>query len=188
MRPKFVITLVLFAFLVLGACFLLKRQLGNRPAPVPAPEIAAPAPVVSNVVAVAVRPHAPAPVATTNASAPEQRQAAIDAEVDRLQDWSTKDDPASLSKILADLTSPESEIREAAIEATKQFGSTNAIPALKAAADGTQNLEDKIAYLEAANFLSLPDLQIPSKTPEQAAQWRANAAARRQAQQPGTPR
>ena len=67
----------------------------------------------------------------TNILTDEQRQAAIDAEIDRLQQWSMNDDPASLSNILADLTSPEKEIRDAAIEATKEFGSTNAIPALE---------------------------------------------------------
>jgi HEAT repeat protein len=55
------------------------------------------------------------------------------AEIDRLQDWSMNDDAESLNHIVADLTSPEKEIREAAIEATKQFGSADAISALKAA-------------------------------------------------------
>jgi HEAT repeat protein len=57
------------------------------------------------------------------------------AEIDRLQDWSMNDDAESLNHIVAGLTSPEKEIREAAIEATKQFGSADAISALKAAAD-----------------------------------------------------
>ena len=52
---------------------------------------------------------------------------------DRLQDWSMNDDAESLNHIVAGLTSPEKEIREAAIEATKQFGSADAISALKAA-------------------------------------------------------
>ncbi len=45
------------------------------------------------------------------------------------------DDAESLNHIVAGPTSPEKEIREAAIEATKQSASTNAISALKAAAD-----------------------------------------------------
>jgi hypothetical protein len=170
MRPKFIFALLLLAFLVLGAALFLKQHLENTAAPPAGPEIAASAPVASNVVAIIVPPPAPAP-AVTNVLTPEQRQAAIDAETDRLQQWSMNDDPASLSNILADLTNPEKEIRDAAIEATKQFGSTNAIPTLKAVAANTTDPEEQIALLQAANFLSLPaisdsSVQLP-KTPEQ---------------------
>ena len=131
----------------------------------------------------------PAAPASTNILTPEQREAAIDAETDRLQQWSANDDPASLSNILTDLTNPEKEIREAAIEATKQFGSSNAIPALKAAAANTADTEEQIALLEAANFLSLPSINFDGsatqRTPEEiqaGAQRRAEREARRQAQ------
>jgi len=98
MRPKFIFALLLLAFLVLGAALFLKQHLENTAAPPAGPEIAAPAPVASNVVAIIVPPPAPAP-AVTNVLTPEQRQAAIDAETDRLQQWSMNDDPASLSNI-----------------------------------------------------------------------------------------
>jgi hypothetical protein len=125
----------------------------------------------------------------TNTTTPEQHQAAIDAETDHLQQWSMNDDPASLSNILADLTNSEKEVRDAAIEASKQFGSSNAIPALKAAAMNTTDTEEQIALLEAADFLSLPsvDFSEPAapKTPEQIqadAQRKAEREAHRQAQ------
>jgi HEAT repeat protein len=109
--------------------------------------------------------------AATNILTPEQHQTAIDAETDRLQEWSVNDDPASLSNILADLTNPDKEIRVAAIEAARQFGSADAIPALKAAADATDDLQEKNDDLQAADFLSLPGIsdssvQLPL-TPEQ---------------------
>lgn len=186
MRPKFVFALLLLALLVLGAAFFLKQYLGNTASP-PNPEIVAPAPVVSNVVAVAVPPPAPAPVAAapaaTNVLTPEQREAAIDAETDRLQDWSMNDDPVSLSNILADLTSPEKEIREAAIEAAKQFDSTNAIPTLKAVAANTTDTEEQIALLEAANFLSLPTLPLGNQPTQTREQMKAAAQQARQAHQ-----
>jgi hypothetical protein len=186
MRPKFVFALLLLAFLVLGAVFFLKQHLGNG-APSPAP------PPASNVVASVAPPPAPAPIPaapfSTNTLTDEQRQATIDAETDRLQEWSMNDDPASLSNILADLTNSEKEIRDAAIEAAKQFGSTNAIPTLKAVAANTTDPEEQIDLLEAANFLSLPSLDFSGpaipKTPEQIqadAQRRAEREARRQAQ------
>ena len=92
------------------------------------------------------------------------------------------DDAESLNHIVADLTSPEKEIREAAIEATKQFGSTNAIAALKAAAGSVENIEDKIACLEVGNFLSLPSMEITPTILEQVAKLRAEMEGRRQAQ------
>jgi hypothetical protein len=75
------------------------------------------------------------------------------------------DDAESLNHIVADLTSPEKEIREAALEGTKQFGSADAISALKAAADSAENIEDKTACLEAANFLSLPSMEDHADNP-----------------------
>jgi len=194
MRPKFVFALLLLALLALGAVFFLKQHLGNvAPSPT-SPESATPAPPpASNVMASVAPPPAPAPIPAAPASTitltPEQRQAAIDAETDRLQEWSMNDDPASLSNILADLTNSEKEIRDAAIEAAKQFGSTNAIPTLKAVAANTTDPEEQIALLEAANFLSLPGVNWGSttpKTPEQIqadAQRKAEREARRQAMQ-----
>jgi hypothetical protein len=186
-RPKFVFTILLLALLVLGGAFLLKQHWGNAATPPPVNESMTPAPVVS--VAPPPAPVPAAPVSTTNAPTPEQRQAAIDAETDRLQQWSMDNDPASLSNILADLTNSEKEIRDAAIEATKQFGSTNAIPTLKAVAANTTDPDEQIALLEAANFLSLPSVNFDGsttpKTPEQIqadAQRRAESKARRQAQ------
>jgi len=136
----------------------------------------------------------PTPVATlmvTNPLTPEQRQAAVDAEINRLEEWSMNNDPASLSNILADLTNSDKEVREAAVDATKQFGSTNAIPALKVAANNTDDLQEKIAMLEAANFLTLPGFNLDDasasspKTPEQIQadrQRRQQIQAHRQAQ------
>jgi len=187
MRPKFVFVLLLFTCLVLGAVFFLKQHVGGGAKPSANAESVAAVPRVnSNVVAMAAPPlkpePAPLPIAplstntvtppintnTTVTSAPSQED--IDAEVDRLQDWSLNNDPASLSNILADLTNPVKEVREAAIDAAEQFGSADAIPALKAAAANTEDIEEKIAYLDAADLLSLPDLphnSQPSKTLEQ---------------------
>jgi hypothetical protein len=193
MRPKFVFGMLLMVLLVLVTAVYLKQHLGNVSATAPAtPEIAAPAPVAaSNVEASVAPPPAPSSAApvVTNILTDEQRQAAIDTETDRLQQWSMNDDPASLSNILADLTNSEKEIRDAAIEAAKQFGSTNAIPTLKAVAANTTDTEEQIDLLEAANFLSLPSISFDGpptpKTPEQIQadeQRRAERRARRQAQ------
>src|ERR1700690_4450732 len=98
MRPKFVFILVLLALLVLGAALLLKQPSGNVATPPVNP--ATTAETGSNAVTGPASPPAPAatPVTMTPADAltAEQRQAAIDAETERLQEWSMNDDPASL--------------------------------------------------------------------------------------------
>jgi len=175
--------LLLAVAVVVGAAFLLGRRLAPHsvplPSAIPPTEVAAAAHRAADAPAstepapaVAVAPPGPilAPPAVTNGPTAEERQAAIDAETDRLQDWSMSDDPASLSNILADLASPEREIRQAAIEATKQFGTTNAIPALKSAADNTDDAGEKQACLDAIEFLSLPSIDASAtnaaETPE----------------------
>ena len=184
MRPKFVISLLMFACLVVVAAMLLKSHFSpSKPKPV---AVAAPG--------VAPTPAPPAIKATpviVKTLTPGERDAAIKAEQNRLYDWSMNNDPQSLASILSDLHSPEKEIRMAAIEAAKQFDDTNAIPVLKAEAANSDDTEEAIAMLEAADFLSIPDLAIPTRsgtsatlTPAQAAaraQSNANAAARRQA-------
>ena len=208
MRPKFVIALGLVTFVMLGAILLLKRQMDKTSAPPIAPPIAvetappvrpprpkiAPVapPVVSNIVVIEAQPPAsaaapaaaPATVpAVTNVLLSEEER---HAEIDRLQDWGMKDDAGSLSKIVADLTSPDKEVRAAAIEATKQFGSADAIPYLKAAAASANDVGDRIDYLEAADFLSLPPMVITPTTLEQAIKLQAEAEAKMQAHsQPG---
>jgi len=198
MRPKFVLALILVTALVLGAAVYFQQRLAPLPPEAPSESAALPAPAAHPDLAAAAnatRRFKPAPVAVpaavvaANPMNAEQVQAYIEDETSRLQDWSTQNDPASLAAILSDLTNSEKSVRLAAIEAAKQFGSGDAIPALKASVGSTADTEEQIALLEAADFLSLPtiadaDVQVP-KTPDQiqaAQQRRGQQAARRQAQ------
>ncbi len=198
MRPKFVLGLMLFALLVLVAALVFKQHTGSKTAPV----AVAPAPAVPETAANAAPEPPPPPVPIAPPPAPmtdEERQAAIDAEIGRLQDWSMNDDPASLSNILLDLTNSEKDVREAAIEAAKQFDSTNAILVLKAAAVNSTNTDEQIEMLQAAEFLTLPPLRdMPSLTPQQieavkekqaqrVANWQAQQQQQRQQNQNGQP-
>ena len=111
-------------------------------------------------------------IAATNTLAAEQHEKDIAAETERLDQLAASDDPADLRPILADLTSPDKDIRAAAIEAVKQFGSRDAIPTLQNLAANTTDVEEKAALLEAADFLALPSLselasQNSPATPEQ---------------------
>ena len=181
MRPKFVIALLVVAGIISAGAFFLKRHLSSAvpPAAVPvvttAPESPAkdlsanlqPLPQPPPLPAPAPVP-APAPAPTLS---PEDQIAAINAEVERLRLAGLSDNPADLQIILADLNNPEKEIREAAISAAKQFGSTNAIPALLTAATNTADPAEKIELLDAANFVALPSISLNSnptpKTPEE---------------------
>ncbi len=187
MRPKFVLALLLLAFLAVSAAVLLRQPKPSAKSQTTVPPVVV-APAAPSAY---VPPPAPTPAAVKTPT-PEERRAAIDAEKDRLYTWSMSGDSRNLPDILADLNSPEQEIRMAAIEATKQLGDTNAIPALKAAAAKTDDSEEAIAMLQAADFIALPEVtltafdgsQVP-QTPQEAqalAHSKAQAAARRQAE------
>jgi hypothetical protein len=156
MRPKFIFGLLLSALLVLGVAFFLRQYLKSASAPSNLKISAAP-PMISNAVIAVVSTTVSVPVFIQS---PEQHQTAIDVEIDRLQQLSMNDDPASLSNILADLNNSEKEVRQAAVEAAKQFGSTKAIPILKAVAANTDDAQEQTTLLEAADFLSLPSVDF----------------------------
>jgi hypothetical protein len=188
MRLNFVFTILLLAGLVVGVAIFFREHTGSVP---PSPiAVSAPSQASKPVTEAAQLSPAPAP-APVRTMTPEERESEIETEKDRLSTWQMNNDPESLSNILADLNSPEKEIRMAAIEATKQFGSTNAIPVLKTAEKNTDDSEEQMALLEAADFLSLPPASLDpsgSETPltpqqQQAVQQsKAEAAIRQQAQ------
>jgi hypothetical protein len=199
MRPKFVIFLLVVTAMVLAGVFYLKNHLSPVPVvPPPASPEVATVPVAEAPAKVAVSPvppPAPAPVVTLT---PEQRQAALDAEIQRLFQAGMSDSPDDLATIIADLSSPEKEIREAATQAAKQFGSTNAIPALQAAAATATNPKEQAELLDAADFIALPALSsLPPPAPQtpeelqakqqQIAQWQTDRQAKlqRQLRSPG---
>ncbi len=90
-----------------------------------------------------------------------QKNAAIDAtaaRVAQLQELAMAEDADSLNNILSDLDNQDPEIREAALQATIQFGSREAIPKLQELAARTEDRQIKRELEDAAEFLSLPSL------------------------------
>ncbi|MCW1922218.1 HEAT repeat domain-containing protein [Luteolibacter arcticus] len=75
-----------------------------------------------------------------------------------LMDLSWMDDKASLDAILTELWNPDAEIREAALKATMNFSSRDAIPRLQAAALRADDPAERKQLEEAAEFLKLPTL------------------------------
>ena len=76
----------------------------------------------------------------------------------QLGELGRQDDPVSLHGILSKLTNSTLAIRQAALDAAVQFGSRDAIPALKQAAAVTPDPREKVAFLDAADYLELPSL------------------------------
>jgi hypothetical protein len=65
-------------------------------------------------------------------------------------------DPANLKTILSEMENPEPEIRQAALSATIQLGSQDAIPTLQNEMNWATDLEEKVAIKKAIEFLQLP--------------------------------
>jgi HEAT repeats len=191
MRPGFVIVLLLAAVVIAGGAVWLKHSLASVAPPEPPAVAAVPEPPQKNVPAdlPPLPPPAPAPVPVAPVLTPDQQAEAVEAEVERLRAAGMGDDPTNLQIIITALGSPEKEVREAAANAAKQFGSTNAIPALLTAATNAVDPKEKIELAEAAEFVALPSITFNTNppTPEQiqanqqrAAQLRADRQARLQ--------
>jgi hypothetical protein len=84
--------------------------------------------------------------------------------VEELSALAMNHDAASLKRILAQLINPDPQIRAEAKDAAVQFGDRAAVPALRAAADQVENLEEKVALLAAADYLELPPMEIHPAT------------------------
>lgn len=80
----------------------------------------------------------------------------VTARSDELMELAMKDDSASLDSILGELTNRDPQIRKAALEATIQFGSRDAIPKLLDAAAQTDDSQEKAELTQAAEFLKAP--------------------------------
>jgi HEAT repeat protein len=73
-----------------------------------------------------------------------------------LTDLAMSDNPANLKTILSELENPEPEIRQAALSATIEFRSKDAIPQLQMEMNWATDPEEKVAIKKAIEFLELP--------------------------------
>jgi hypothetical protein len=122
-----------------------------------APPVASKATAVNPATTIPQVTTAPQIAAVTNAIAADH-ETYVQSHVEKLQELQANDDALSLQAILSELTNSDKTIREAAIEATTQFGSRDAIPALKNLAASTWDPDEKQKLLDAADFLALPSL------------------------------
>jgi hypothetical protein len=171
MRPRIVIAaLIVGAAIIAGIIFF---GVGNRPPAEdsiagqksgPTESSAPTAAVAAGGLREASRPVASSNLVALTAKPPlsaEERQAqeeVVDERIDELNQLAASNDPNDLRQILTELNNPEPKIRAAAVQATVQFESPDAIPALKEALAQTTDLDEAVALRNAIHFLSLSNI------------------------------
>jgi hypothetical protein len=108
----------------------------------------------------------PIPFSSTNLA--NLTESEIQSRAAELMQLAMNDDAASLEAILKELRNPNRGMRDAALQATIQFGSRDAIPRLSEAAQQTDDPAEKSQLLSAIEFLKLPSLTevLKGKAPE----------------------
>jgi hypothetical protein len=101
-------------------------------------------------------PEIPAPILSPHLVGTAENQKWIDERKEQLSDLSWFDDSDSLSKILAELQNPLSEIRAAALSAVRDFGSRDAVPYLQEIAAKTTDSTELKSLEKMIEHLNLP--------------------------------
>jgi hypothetical protein len=176
MRPKIVILTLVVALGLLGIIAVLKGVMGGHAgdvggqtpvveASVESPPAATNDQVVQVVQVVQVNPNS----SNTVAIAEQLRAAEVEKEVDQIRDLQGEADgtnnPMIISALLDKLSHPEAEVRKAVLDALKQLNDTNAVPGLQQAADLIKDPREKVAVMDAIDFIKLPEITA-NLTPE----------------------
>ena len=122
----------------------------TKPEEIRQPDIQ-PRPLVTNV------------VATTPA---EDHRASIEHDLDQIKD-ALLEGLANSNLVLVlreKLLSPEAEVRKAAVEVTMHINDREAIPKLKEALGRVEDTREKVAILDAIEYLQIPDSNAPMET------------------------
>lgn len=131
-------------------------SIGHAPAPRPVRKVI-PARGVPRLELVGL-PELPAPVNPPRSPGSSGNEDWIVTRIEEINALTWFDDPASLGGILAELRNPLPEIQTAALEATKTFGSRDAIPYLQAMARETPESQKLQGFNDAIEFLKRPTL------------------------------
>lgn len=181
MRPRVVASVLLLAVFFLGLAVLLSKILTPKASPpagtAEAAVVADPKPNYlqkqglaatvgsTNQVAFAkanLASETPGFPVATNGHAPntvdQENAKRIHKRVLELYDLAMKDDTASRDEILSELKNPEKKIRHAALEAAIQFDDRSVVPYLKDAVAQTEDPREKVAILDAIDYINLPSL------------------------------
>lgn len=158
MRPKVVILVLVVAFGLLGLVALLKGVVAKNPGGSETAPVVAATPLKSNDTntAVATVPGGSNSVVVS----PEVRAALIEQEVAQIRELQGEVDgtnnPIIINALLDKFANPELEVRAAALQALKELNDTNALPGLERVAAGMNEPREKVAVLDAIDYIKLP--------------------------------
>jgi hypothetical protein len=154
MRPKIVILTLVGALSLVGLMVAFKGLLGDQGGAA-APNVEA----KSDATPPSVEGHSEANPTGTPPGSEEARAGQIQNEVDQITELvAGGSNPSTTSKLLAKLNHPEAEVRKAAVDAIVQLNDTNAVPGLELAAASAQDPHEKVALMDAAAYLKLPEV------------------------------
>lgn len=157
MRPKIVILVLMVAVGVVAFAVVLKGVMGGHvPQEAKAPEAPPEEPANTNTSAAIPQVN---PNSSNTAAIDEKLHiVALTKALDEVRELQAQgpSDPATPDLLLAKITHKEPEVRKAAVEALVQLNATNAIPGLEQALALTEDPHDKIALMEAIDYLKLP--------------------------------
>ena len=150
MRPKVVLLTLVVAMGLVALAVVLKgvgrqEKPEARKAPEPAAAAVPAAPIVPNT-------------SNTAALLEQVRAAEVAKALDEVRELQAKGtiQPDATELLLAKVTHPEPEVRRAALAALVQLHATNALPGLEQAEALVENPREKVALMDAIDFLKLP--------------------------------
>jgi hypothetical protein len=173
MRPKIVILILAVAIGLVALAALFKGGVARRtpelvqtPAAAPAtsPPVAATVPPVKEI--------ATSAGSSNSAAVVEQLRAAEAAkELDQIRELQAEGEasPTTTAVLLTKVTHQDPEVRKAALQAIVQLGDTNAIPGLQDAVAVVQSPREKVALMDAIDYLKLPEVTSAVRPPGVAA-------------------
>ena len=166
MRPKIVLIVVTLGLFIFGTLFAIRQSTDRSTAKSELQPTSSTTQPGNTVVTEQVQPVPQAATApsksvtqpTAKPATEEAHQAYVEKRSAELMDIAMTDERTNLDTILSEISNRDPEIRKAALEATIQFGSRDAIPKLTDAISQTDDPNEKAALADAVEFLKLPSL------------------------------
>jgi hypothetical protein len=177
MRPKVVIVTLVAAIGLVGLVVAVKGLLSRNS------ENAGPALGAEMQAAAGLSAPVPSNLdSNSTAISEEMRAAELQRELDRIRELQTEGASApTTGALLVKLTHREAEVRKAALEALVQINDTNAIPAMEQTLTQLEDAREKVALMEAIEYLKLPEAN-PAVDPNPVLKTDPTATAARLAQ------
>jgi hypothetical protein len=172
MRPSVVISTLLLAVAIFGLVYLTSRTAhhvaansGETPASAPVAQaetsqttVPSPAPVYAPPPQPVVNGEVPATIPAPMAEVQTNHEEYVHDRAAQLMALAMNDDSDSLNTIWTEMSNPDKDIRAAALAALVQFGDSSVTPRLRELAGQTQDPQEKLEILSAADQLDLPPI------------------------------